>query len=149
MICILNITDTALNKEITWKIMHTQHCIKPHILYRHTHREDIADVVWVNTLHHSIGGYTGTSPSHPSSSASLYPAPPSNPPHNLSVQLESASHTQLLFPLFSPSFLQSWICVLSITSFPSSLFLYIFLSSSLSVFFLFPFFLNLFSILLI
>lgn len=97
MIHILHSTDTVSDKEITCKII--QYCIKPHMLYRHTHREDTADEVLVNTLHHRVGGYTGTNPSHPSSFASLYPAPPSNPPHNLSVQLELASHSHLLSPL--------------------------------------------------
>lgn len=98
-------------------------CIKPHILYRHTHtnKEDIADEVWVNTLHHGVRGYTGTSPSHPSSSASLHPAPPSNPPHNLSLQLEPASHTHLLSLLLSHSLFPSCshgFIVLSVTPFP-------------------------------
>lgn len=51
----------------------------------------------VNTLHHSVGGYTGTNPSHPSSSAFLSSPPPSDTPHNLSLQLELAFHTHLLY----------------------------------------------------
>lgn len=68
----------------------TQHSASSNT-YRHSHinREGIADDVLV-------GGYIGTSPSHPSSFASLYRAPPSNPPRSLSLQLELAPHTRLL-----------------------------------------------------
>lgn len=89
--------------------------------HTHTHREDIADEAWVNTLHHSVGGYTGTSPSHPSSSVSPYPAPPSNPPRNLSLQLDRLPTPTCFLLSHSLSFLQSWIFVSWITPSPSSL----------------------------
>lgn len=116
---ILNGADPVLNKEralsIMYRLSEALHQAT-HTVQAHTHGEDIADEVLVNTLHHGVGGYTRTSPSHPSSFASLSPAPPSNPPHNLSLQLEPTSHTHLLFiPLLcSLSILQSWIAVLSI-----------------------------------
>lgn len=97
---ILNGADPVLNKEralsIMYRLSEALHQAT-HTVQAHTHGEDIADEVLVNTLHHGVGGYTRTSPSHPSSFASLSPAPPSNPPHNLSLQLEPTSHTHLLF----------------------------------------------------
>lgn len=75
------------------KATHTTVQIHTH---SHTHRNDIADEVLVSKLHHSVGGYKETIPSHHSSFASLYHAPPSNPPHNLLLQLELASHAHLL-----------------------------------------------------
>lgn len=50
----------------------------------------------VSKLRHGVGGYKETIPSHHSSFASRSHAPPSNPPHNLPLQLELASHAHLL-----------------------------------------------------
>lgn len=97
MIHFLNGADTILNKAIIWMDINHKatHTVQIHT-HTHARRDDIADEVLVSKLHHSVGGYKETIPSHHSSFASLYRAPPSNPPHNLLLQLELASNAHLL-----------------------------------------------------